>query len=122
MSLTKYHSQALMIFFTVAITVGVAVGLVALINSAPKREVIASKRVTMEVVRVSLESKSNSKVDLKVVGAPTIYRGNRLGCDKNSASNVAVGSKWDIVVEDFRRGDRYGTEVIGTAAICRKSN
>lgn len=93
-----------------------------MLTGCEERVVTSSKRVTMEVVGVSLKSKTNSKVDLKVVGSSQVYRDNRLSCNKSKAQNVRIGSKWDVTVEDFRYGDRYGTDVIGTSAICTLSN
>ena len=101
-----------------------AVLAIAAISLVGCREYVVTKseRVTMEVVAVHLKSKTNSKVDLKVVGSPTIYRDERLSCNKSRARNVRIGSKWDVVVEDYKWGDEYGTNVRGTAAICDKSN
>lgn len=119
MKLTKYHAQALGIFAAVALTVGAAVLAVA---SIPEKIITHSERVTVEVVSVYLTTKTNSKVNLKVVGSSQVYRDNRLSCSKDKASNVRIGSKWDVTVEDYKRGDRYGSDVLGTSAICTKSN
>lgn len=94
----------------------------ALLTGCEERVVTKTERVTVEVVGVSLKSKTNSKVDLKVVGSSLVYRDNRLSCNKRKAGNVKIGSKWDVTVEDYRYGDRYGTDVLGTKAICAKSN
>ena len=94
----------------------------ALLTGCEERVVTKTERVTMEVVGVSLKSKTNSKVDLRVVGTQQVYRDNRLSCNKSKASNVKIGSKWDVTVEDYRYGDRYGKDVLGTKAICEKSN
>jgi len=86
-----------------------------------ERIVTKSERVTMEVVGVSLKSKSNSKVDLKVVGSSLVYHDQRLSCSRNRAENVRIGGKWDVLVEDWKQGDRYGTSLVGTSGICDKS-
>lgn len=86
-----------------------------------ERVVTKSDRVTMEVVGVSLKSKSNSKVDLKVVGTSLVYYDNSLSCSRSRAEYVRIGSRWDVTVEDWRQGDRYGTTLAGTSAICDKS-
>ncbi len=93
-----------------------------MLTGCEERVVTKTERVTVEVVGVSLKSKTNSKVDLRVVGSSQVYRDNRLSCNKSKAGNVKIGSKWDVTVEDFRYGDRYGTDVLGTSAICDKSN
>lgn len=98
-----------------------ALGLAVLLVGCEERVVTKTERVTMEVVAVTLKSKTNSKVDLKVVGTSMVYRDNRLSCNKSKAENVQVGSLWDVVVEDYRRGDDYGTDLKGTDAICTLS-
>lgn len=94
----------------------------ALLTGCEERVVTHSELVTVEVVSVYLTTKTNSKVDLKVVGKNLTYRDNRLSCSKDKARNVRIGSKWDVWVEDYKRGDRYGSDVLGTSAICDKSN
>lgn len=86
-----------------------------------ERVVTSTKTVTMEVVNVDLRSKRNSKVDLKVVGTWLVYDGERLRCRKDEARKVRIGSKWDVVVENYRYGNRHGTELKGVDAICTKS-
>lgn len=100
---------------------GVIVALLLVLTGCDERKVVKSERVTMEVVGVSLKSKTNSKVDLKIVGTSLVYRDMRLSCSRNRAENVRIGSKWDVVVEDWKQGDRYGTSVVGTSGICDKS-
>lgn len=93
-----------------------------MLTGCEERVVTKTERVTVEVVGVSLKSKTNSKVDLKVVGSSLVYRDNRLSCSKSKAQNVRIGSKWDVTVEDYRYGDRYGSDVLATRSICDKSN
>ena len=83
-----------------------------------KPEVLSTSVVVMEVVNVNLRSKRNSTVDLKVVGTGIVYRGERLRCPRSDASNVKISSKWDVHVQEFKQGDRYGTELLGVDAIC----
>lgn len=92
------------------------------LSGCDERIVTHSERITMEVVAVHLHSKTNSKVDLRVVGQPVVYHNQRLSCSKSRAQNVVIGSKWEVLVEDFRYGDRYGSELMGTSAICDLSN
>ena len=117
----KYHLQALGHFGAVLGTMGLAILLVSL-TGCDEYVVTKSERITMEVVGVTLRSKSNSKVDLKVVGQPVTYYNERLSCSKTKARNVRIGSKWDVVVEDYKWGDRYGSRLRGTDAICTLSN
>jgi len=86
-----------------------------------ERIVTSSKVVTMEVVSVTLRNKSHSTVNLKVIGANQVYTDQRLSCRRSEAERVKIGSKWDVHVEEFKRGDRYGTTVLGTHAICTLS-
>ena len=99
-----------------------ATSMAVMLSGCEEKVVTASKRITVEVVGVTLKSKSNSKVDLKVVGTNYVYRDERLSCSKSRASNVAVGSKWDVTQQSFRWGDRYGDELVGIRAICDLSN
>lgn len=92
------------------------------LHGCDKYEVTSSQRVTVEVIDVHLRSKTNSKVDLKVVGQPATYYNERLSCNRTKAKNVKIGSRWDVVVEDYKWGDRYGSRLVGTSAICDKSN
>jgi hypothetical protein len=93
----------------------------AALTGCPEREVTKTERVTMEVIDVDLRSKRGSTLDLKVVGTNKVYRDERFGCRRSEAEKVKIGSKWDVVVEDFRYGDRYGSELKGLQAICDKS-
>lgn len=86
-----------------------------------KREVIKTERVTMEVVSVQPKSKHKSRVSLKVVGVNQVYTDLRLGCRRGEAAKVKIGSKWDVYVEDFKQGDKYGSTVLGVKAICTLS-
>lgn len=84
-------------------------------------EILSESVVTMEVVNVTLRNKRRSQVDLKVVGNSHVYYDNRLHCGRVEAGNVKIGSKWDVHVQEFKQGDRYGTELLGVEAICTKS-
>lgn len=86
-----------------------------------ERVITHSARVPMEVVKIKFEYKSNSKVDLRVIGTGMVYRNQRLNCSKTAAERVRMGSRWDVVVEDWKQGDRYGTTLQGVGAICRLS-
>lgn len=99
-----------------------ATSMAVMLSGCEDKVVTASKRITVEVVDVTLKSKSNSRVDLKVVGVPTTYYGERLRCNKSMASNVKIGSKWVVTEQDFKWGDRYGTELVGVDGICDLSN
>lgn len=81
-------------------------------------EVLSEKRYTMQVVDVTLRSKRNSTADLKVVENGFVYRGQKLRCTKTEASNITLGSKWDVVVQELKQGDRYGAKLLGVGAIC----
>jgi len=83
-----------------------------------QRVVTNTTRVTMEVMAVHLKSKKRSKVDLRIVGTSVIYKDQRLYCKKTKAAKVRIGSKWDVVVEDYRQGNRYGSDLKGVDAIC----
>ncbi|MNB75752.1 hypothetical protein D3C75_224050 [compost metagenome] len=99
-----------------------AASVAGMLSGCEEKAITDSRRITMEVVGVTLKSKSNSKVDLKVVGAPTTYYNERLRCRKSMASNVKIGSKWDVTVQDYKWGDNYGSELVGVDAICDLSN
>lgn len=120
MSRSNYHLQAAGFFLTVAI-VSAAVA-AAIFYGTPEKTVTASEVVTVEVAAVHLTTKTNSSVDLKVVGRNLTYRNIGLHCSTSEAKNVRIGSKWDVWTEDYKRGDRYGTDVKGVGAICDKSN
>lgn len=96
--------------------VGIAAAIIFL---QPEKVIAHSKVVTMEVARVELRSKTNSVIDLKVVGLPTVYRDQHVWCSKREAETIRIGSRWDVTVQDYKRGDRYGTELVGLRSICR---
>lgn len=99
-----------------------ATSMAVMLSGCEPKVITNTRSLTMEVVGVTLKSKSNSRVDLKVVGVPTTYYGERLRCNKSMASNVKIGSKWVVTEQDFKWGDRYGSELVGVDAICDLSN
>lgn len=94
---------------------------VSLAGCFEKAEVLSEKLITMQVVDVNIRSKSNSTVDLLVVGTKFIYRGQRLSCSGSWASEVKIGSKWDVWVQEYKQGDDYYTKLLGVSGICDKS-
>lgn len=98
------------------------IGLVQLIMALQVPKEITHREVkTMEVTGVNLRSKSKSTVDLKVVGGNTVYSQQRVYCRRYEAENIRVGSRWDVVIQDYKRGDRHGTELVGLEPICTLS-
>lgn len=91
-----------------------------LLFGCEQREPIETKQMTVEVVSVHLSSKSNSKVTLRDVATGTVYDNQRLSCTKNKASNVKIGSKWDVYADRYRfRGAIYTD--IAARGICTLS-
>lgn len=94
------------------------------LSGCEKPEKFSERRILASVESVSLSSKSNSKVNLRDVNSKYVWVGQRLGCSRSRASNVVVGSLWDVteVTMYYPESKRYTTELVGTAAICTKSN
>lgn len=102
-----------------------ALALIVLIGCTPERkELFSERRITMEVVAVHPSSKTNSTVDLLEVSTGHIYRRQRLRCSNQKAKNVKIGGRWDVTEQTHRYPDsgRFTSELIGTRAICDKSN
>jgi len=95
----------------------------AVLTGCEKREVFGERRITVQVVGLYLTSKTNSKVHLQDVKTRERYDGNRLSCSRNKAEKVRIGSLWEVteVTYVYRKSQRYSTELVGTAAICSKS-
>lgn len=74
--------------------------------------------VGMEIVAVREGHKGYAIIDLKVIGTNSYYRDRSLGCSYSKLKYKAVGTKWDIVTQDFKQGDRYGTQLRGLNGIC----
>lgn len=85
---------------------------------------IDERRITVEVTHVKLSSKTNSKVDLRDVKTGKGYWAQRLSCSRSKAENVEIGRLWDVTEVDYvyPESKRYYSELVGTAAICTKSN
>ncbi|UAV84625.1 hypothetical protein PHB09_130 [Pseudomonas phage PHB09] len=85
---------------------------------------LSEKRTTMVVESVYLTSKSNSKVTLREVVVGYVWKNQRLSCSRSRARNVVIGSKWDVVEQSFveKSSGRYFSRLVGTDAICTKSN
>lgn len=95
-----------------------------LLAGCEERKVFSEQRKTLEVVGVSLHSKSSSTVDLRLVGTSYVYKYQRLSCSQSRAQNVKIGSKWDVteMTYHYPESQRFSSELIGTSAICEKSN
>jgi len=87
-------------------------------------KLLSEKRTTMVVESVYLSSKSNSKVTLREVESGYVWKDQRLGCSRSYARSVQVGSKWDVTEQSYVYPDsqRYFSRLVGTDAICTKSN
>ena len=87
-------------------------------------KLLSEKRTTMVVESVSLRSKTNSKVNLREVESGYLWQDQRLSCSRSRAGNVKIGSKWDIVEQAYvyPESQRYFSRLVGTDAICTKSN
>jgi hypothetical protein len=87
-------------------------------------KLLSEKRTTMVVESVYLSSKSNSKVTLREVESGYVWEDQRLGCSRSYARNVQVGSKWDVTEQSYvyPESQRYFSRLVGTDAICTKSN
>lgn len=122
--MNNLNERAIITNLLVAVVAGIGggIGLASLIMAmqTPK-EVTHTERRSMEVVRVDLRPKTNSTIDLKVIGVPTVYRDQHVWCSRHEAERIQVGSHWDVVVQNYKRGDRYGTELVGLEAICERS-
>lgn len=96
------------------------VGLLFVLAGCEKREEYSERRVAMEVINVTLSSKSNSKVDLRELASGQVHRGLRLNCNRTKAKRVKIGSKWDIseMTYLYRASGRFTTQILGTPAIC----
>jgi hypothetical protein len=88
------------------------------------REDFDQRRITVKVESVYLTSKTNSKVNLRDIKTGQLYENNRLSCSKTKAQNVKIGSLWDVTEKTYiyRKSNRFSTELVGTPAICDKSN
>ncbi len=88
----------------------------------PKK--IGERVLTMQVTSVYLTSKSNSKVTLKDVKTGKVYKDERLSCSREKAKKVEIGSLWTVHEVDYvyPESKRYFSDLVGTAAICTKSN
>jgi uncharacterized protein YcfL len=95
-----------------------------LLTGCEQPQVVSEKRILMEVVSVKLNSKSNSKVDLREVKGGYVYRDQRLSCSKTKAKNIKIGSRWDVVEVQYvyPESKRYFSKLVGTEAICARSN
>ena len=84
----------------------------------------SERRVVMTVESVYLTSKPNSKVTLREDVAGTIHKNERLSCSRSRASNVKIGSKWDVteIIYVYPEKQEYFSRLVGTDAICTKSN
>lgn len=102
----------------------VATLLLVLISGCDKREYYSEKRYTMTVDSVYLSSKSNSKVILRNDITNHLYLPARLSCSRVKARKIVIGSKWDVteVTYIYKETNRYVIELVGTKAICMKSN
>lgn len=87
-------------------------------------KLLSEKRTTMVVESVHLTSKTNSKVTLREVEGGYVWKDQRLSCSRSYARNVQVGSKWEVVEQAYvyPESQRYFSRLVGTDAICTKSN
>ena len=94
------------------------------LTGCEEAKLLSEKRTVMVVESVRLSSKSSSKVDLREVESGYVWRDQRLGCSRSYARNVKVGSKWDVVEQAYvyPESKRYFSRLVGTEAICDKSN
>lgn len=95
-----------------------------MLTACEKREVFGERRVTMEVVSVYLTTKSNSRVNLREVNTGYVWKDQSLSCSRERAAKVKIGSKWDVteMTYVYPESKRYSTALVGTSAICTKSN
>lgn len=75
-------------------------------------------KVGMEIVKVVPGHKGALEVDLQVIGTNQVYRHKTLSCWYSQFGSKALGTKWDVTFEDFKRGDFYGTRIVGLNGIC----
>ncbi|WVS24573.1 membrane protein [Pseudomonas phage Psxphi15] len=94
------------------------------LTGCEEAKLLSEKRTTMVVESVYLTSKSNSKVTLREVESGYVWKNQSLSCSRSRASNVEVGSKWDVVerVYVYPESQRYFSRLVGVDAICTKSN
>jgi uncharacterized protein YcfL len=88
-----------------------------------RREEYSERRVAMEVINVTLSSKTNSTVDLRELASGQVHRRLRLSCNRDKAKRVRIGSLWDVseVTYLYPESRRFTTQILGTPAICDKS-
>ncbi|ATN92853.1 putative anti-sigma factor [Pseudomonas phage PPSC2] len=94
-----------------------------LLAGCEEAKLLSEKRTTMVVESVYLTSKSNSKVNLREVESGYVWKDQRLSCSRSRASNVEIGSKWDVVEQAYvyPESQRYFSRLVGVDAICTKS-
>lgn len=94
------------------------------LTGCEEAKLLSEKRTTMVVESVRLTSKSNSKVTLREVESGYVWKDQRLSCSSSRARNVQVGGKWDVTEQAYvyPESQRYFSRLVGTDAICTKSN
>lgn len=95
-----------------------------LLGGCERPQKYSERRVVMTVESVHLTSKTNSKVTLRENVSGMVHTGERLSCSRSKASNVKIGSKWDVteVTYVYPEKQEYFSRLVGTSAICDKSN
>lgn len=83
--------------------------------------VTSSERITVEVVNVHVKYKSSSTVDVRRADG-YVYREKPLGCTRDRARNVRIGSKWSIIEEYYTYKGEDFMRLVGTKGICSGSN
>ena len=90
------------------------VGLVGCEETVVTREY----RVGMEVIHSQVGHKGITEIDLRQIGTNSVYRRKTINCWYSQVGKKVVGTKWDITWQDFKRGDRYGSRMVGLNGIC----
>jgi len=95
-----------------------------LLAGCEERKLHSEQRITMEVVKINPSSKTNSTVDLREVATGYVYKRQRLACSSQKAKNIKIGGRWDITEQTYHypESNRFTSELVGTRAICDKSN
>jgi hypothetical protein len=96
----------------------------ALLAGCEERKLHSEQRITMEVVKINPSSKTNSTVDLREVATGYVYKRQRLACSSQKAKRIPIGSRWDVTEQTYHypESHRFTSELVGTRAICEKSN
>jgi len=89
-----------------------------------KAVMISEKRIIVEVVSVSLSSKSNSRVTLRELPYGYMWEDQRLSCSNSRARHVEVGKRWEVTEARYEYSESKGqfSRLLGIPSICDQSN